>query len=149
MLKSLLNQEGFRLTQQREKILTILKSTPQGQHLSVDDIYHQLSAMGERIGLSTIYRALHILVNLGLVRELGLAEDRKHYELSSPLIHQHHHLVCIRCGTVQEFEDEQITQVGISESDLNGFAMLNCQFTVFAVCPTCQRSARSQPCDRE
>lgn len=137
-LKSLLNQEGFRFTNQRQKILEIFKNTSEGHHLSAEEIYQQLSEQGENIGISTIYRALHLMVKLGLVQELGLAEGRKYYELSSPFIDQHHHLVCVQCGDVQEFEEDFITKVGISESESRGYSLLNCQFTVFALCPSCQ-----------
>ena len=138
-LRSLLNQEGFRFTNQRQKILEIFKNTPEGCHLSAEEIYQKLSAQGANIGISTIYRALHLMVKVGLVRELGLAEGRKYYELSTPFIHQHHHLVCVQCGVVQEFEEDFITKVGMSEADSRGFSLLNCQFTVFALCPSCQR----------
>lgn len=138
-LKSLLNQEGFRFTNQRQKILEIFKGTPEGQHLSADEVYHRLSEQGENIGVSTIYRALHLMVKVGLLRELGLAEGRKYYELSTPFVDQHHHLVCVQCGIVQEFEEDFITKVGIGESESRGFSLLNCQFTVFALCPNCQR----------
>ena len=137
-LKSLLNQEGFRFTNQRQKILEIFKNTSEGHHLSAEEIYQQLSDQGENIGISTIYRALHLMVKLGLVQELGLAEGRKYYELSTPFTNQHHHLVCVQCGVVQEFEEDYITKVGIGEADLRGYSLLNCQFTVFALCPDCQ-----------
>ncbi|MBE7382011.1 MAG: transcriptional repressor [Leptolyngbya sp. SIO1E4] len=139
-LKVLLNQEGLRLTNQRQKILEIFKDTPEGHHISAEDIYQKLSDKGENIGFSTIYRALHVMVNLGLLRELELAENRKYYELSNPFIHQHHHLVCVQCGTVQEFEESSISEVGNTEADTRGFSLLNCQFTVYGLCPTCQRS---------
>lgn len=143
-LKTLLNQEGFRFTNQRQKILETFKDTPEGNHLSAEEIYQKLSEQGENIGVSTIYRALHLMVKLGLLRELGLAEGKKYYELSTPFIHQHHHLVCVQCGRIQEFEEGLITQVGINEADSRGFSLLNCQFTVFALCPSCQSLQHEQ-----
>lgn len=137
-LKLLLNQEGFRFTNQRQKILEIFKNTPEGYHLSAEEIYQKLSEDGENIGISTIYRALHLMVKLGLLRELGLAEGKKYYELSTPFVHQHHHLVCVQCGTVQEFEEDVITQASIQEAEGRGFSLLTCQFTVLGVCAACQ-----------
>ncbi|MEO1095300.1 MAG: transcriptional repressor [Cyanobacteria bacterium J06638_28] len=141
MLKSLLNQEGFRFTIQRQKILDTLKDVAEGDHLSAEAIYQKLSEQGENIGLSTIYRALHLMVDLGLLRELGLLEGRKYYELSKPLMNQHHHLVCTQCGVVQEFDEDSITQVGSKETENRGFSLLSCQFTVLAICPRCQRAS--------
>jgi len=139
-LREILNQEGFRLTEQRQKILAIFRKTPEGEHLSAEDIYQQLSDSGEKIGFSTIYRALHVMVNLGLIRELELAENRKFYELSGSSVEQHHHLVCVRCGEVSEFEAQAITSAGSTEAVTRGFALLNCQFTVHGLCPACQNS---------
>lgn len=137
-LKSLLNQEGFRLTHQRQKILEALKDVAAGDHLSAEKIYQKLSERGENIGVSTIYRALHLMVDLGFLRELGLAEDRKYYELSTPLINQHHHLVCTQCGTIQEFEENFILQAALEEAIRQGFSPVSCEFTVLAICPICQ-----------
>jgi Fur family ferric uptake transcriptional regulator len=137
MFKILLNQEGFRFTQQRQKILDVLKTVPEGEHLSAEQIYQQLSAQGEAIGISTIYRALHLLVSLGLVRELALSEDRKYYELNAPFMGEHHHLVCVQCGQIREFQDSLISDVGHSEAALRGFDLLTCQFTLYVLCPDC------------
>ena len=120
LLKTVLNKEGFRFTSQRQKI------------------HQQLLDQGEKISFSTIYRALHVMVQLGLLQELELAEGRKYYELNTPFMEQHHHLVCVHCGAVQEFEDAAMTQVGNSESAAHGFSLLNSQFTVYGICPNCQ-----------
>lgn len=139
-LKSLLNQEGFRLTYQRQKILEVLKAAPEGEHLSAEEIYQKLAEDGDSIGISTIYRALHLMVDIGLLRELDLAEGKKYYELSTPFANQHHHLVCVECGSVQEFEEDVITTAGMQEADSRGFSLLACQFTVLAICPKCQEA---------
>lgn len=140
VLRPLLNKEGFRFTNQRQKILAIFKEASEGHHLNAEEIHQKLTRKKENIGLSTIYRALHLMVKIGLIRELDLAEGKKYYELSSPFINQHHHLVCVECGNIQEFEEDLITQVGIDESEHQGFSLLNCQFTVLALCPKCQAS---------
>ncbi|WP_228038580.1 Fur family transcriptional regulator [Nodosilinea sp. LEGE 06152] len=138
LLKTVLNKEGFRFTSQRQKILDLFQSAALGHHLNAEEIHQQLLDQGEKISFSTIYRALHVMVQLGLLQELELAEGRKYYELNTPFMDQHHHLVCVHCGDVQEFEDAKMTQVGSSESAARGFSLLNCQFTVYGICPSCQ-----------
>jgi len=90
-----------------------------------------LVAIGIGLGEELIFRGW-------LLQELELAEGRKYYELNTPFMDQHHHLVCVHCGDVQEFEDATMTQVGSSESASRGFSLLNCQFTVYGICPSCQ-----------
>jgi len=141
VLRMLLNQEGFRVTQQRRKILEVLRDAPEGEHLSAEDVYQKLADGGEKIGFSTIYRALHLLVDLGILRELALSEERKYYELCDPLMGAHHHLICTQCGTVQEFEDSSILTFGSNEALNRGFSLLDCQFTVHGICPQCAPEA--------
>lgn len=138
LLKTVLNKEGFRFTSQRQKILDLFQSAALGHHLNAEEIHQQLLDQGEKISFSTIYRALHVMVRLGLLQELELAEGRKYYELNTPFMNQHHHLVCVHCGDVKEFEDAKMTQVGSHESASHGFSLLNCQFTVYGICPSCQ-----------
>jgi Fur family ferric uptake transcriptional regulator len=137
LLKLLLHQEGFRLTSQRQKILKLFQSSCQGDHLSAEEIYQKLKNGGETISFSTIYRALHVMVKLGLLQELELAEDRKYYEIKKTAIEQHYHLVCVQCGAVLEFEDPSIGQVTNAETNLRGFTCLGCQFTVYGLCGAC------------
>jgi Fur family ferric uptake transcriptional regulator len=138
LLKTTLNKEGFRFTSQRQKILDLFQAAALGHHLSAEEIHQALLSQGEKISFSTIYRALHVMVRLGLLQELELAEGRKFYELNTPFMDQHHHLVCVHCGEVEEFEDATMSQVGRSESAARGFSLLNCQFTVYGICPSCQ-----------
>jgi Fur family transcriptional regulator, ferric uptake regulator len=141
-LKETLNREGFRLTSQRQKILDLFKQDTRDHHLSAEEIHQLLAQQGESISMSTVYRALHMMVNLGLLQELELAEERKYYELRSPVVSQHHHLVCVHCGEVNEFEDTMIKQVSDLETQSRGFSLFNSQFTVYGICLGCQGSYR-------
>jgi Fur family transcriptional regulator, ferric uptake regulator len=134
-LKALLNQRGFRLTPQRQTILHIFQTLPQGNHLSAEDLYQILRQQGERISLSTVYRTLHVMAFMGILRELELAEGHKHYELNSGDSSQHHHLVCVQCNRTLEFESDLIDRIGIRQAQAEGYHLLDCQLTVYSVCP--------------
>jgi Fur family ferric uptake transcriptional regulator len=139
VLKSRLNQEGLRLTNQRQEVFDLFTTSfADDKHLSAEEIHQQLSQRGQTISFSTIYRALHVLVDIGILREVELAEGRKYYELNAPFASQHHHLVCIQCGEVHEFEDDRVINVSQRETLERGFSLLNCQFTVYGICVQCQ-----------
>jgi len=94
-----LKSTGTRLTSQRALILDIIR---QGHHhLDADEIYQQARKKQPRINLSTVYRTLRKLKELGLVVELHFDEAHHHYELKQHA--KHHHLVCLGCGKVVEF----------------------------------------------
>lgn len=139
-LKAELNERGWRLTPQRETILQVFKNLPEGKHLSAEDLYNLLQSEGESISLSTIYRTLKLMARLGILRELELAEGHKHYELNQPYPHHHHHLICVRCNKTIEFKSDSILKVGSKTAQKEGYYLLDCQLTIHAVCPTCQRS---------
>ncbi|ABB57017.1 transcriptional repressor [Synechococcus elongatus] len=138
-LKAELNERGWRLTPQREEILRVFQNLPAGEHLSAEDLYNHLLSRNSPISLSTIYRTLKLMARMGLLRELDLAEDHKHYELNQPLKH-HHHLICVSCSKTIEFKSDSVLKIGAKTSEKEGYHLLDCQLTIHGVCPTCQRS---------
>jgi Fur family ferric uptake transcriptional regulator len=134
-LKALLNRRGFRLTPQRQTILHIFQTLPQGDHLSAEDLHTILRSGGERISLSTVYRTLHLMAFMGILRELELAEGHKHYELNLPYREQHHHLVCVQCNQTLEFKCDLTDRIGSKQADGEGYCLLDCQLTIYAICP--------------
>ncbi|MBW4520733.1 MAG: transcriptional repressor [Scytolyngbya sp. HA4215-MV1] len=139
-LKAELNEKGWRLTPQRETILQVFQNLAEGKHLSAEDLYYMLQNEGEHISLSTIYRTLKLMARMGILRELELAEGHKHYELNQPYPYHHHHLICVRCNKMIEFKSEPILKIGSKTAQKEGYHLLDCQLTIHAVCPTCQRS---------
>ncbi|AFY83517.1 Fur family transcriptional regulator [Oscillatoria acuminata] len=139
-LKAELNERGWRLTPQRETILQVFQNLPKGEHLSAEDLYELLKEEGEGISLSTIYRTVKLMARMGILRELELAEGHKHYEINQPYPHHHHHLICVRCNKTIEFKSDSILKVGIKTTTKEGYHLLDCQLTIHAVCPTCQRA---------
>ena len=139
-LKAELNGHGWRLTPQRETILQIFQDLPQGEHLSAEDLHQRLEHDGGGISLSTIYRTLKLMARMGILRELELGEGHKHYEINQPYPHHHHHLICIRCNMTIEFKNDSILKIGTKTAQKEGYQLLDCQLTIHAICPRCQRA---------
>jgi Fur family ferric uptake transcriptional regulator len=139
-LKAELNERGWRLTPQRETILQVFQNLPEGEHLSAEDLCEHLSKEGHGISLSTIYRTVKLMARMGILRELELAEGHKHYEINQPSPYHHHHLICVRCNKTIEFKNDSILKIGTKTAIKEGFHLLDCQMTIHAICPACQRS---------
>ncbi|NJK34699.1 MAG: transcriptional repressor [Oscillatoriales cyanobacterium SM2_2_1] len=139
-LRAELNAKGCRMTPQRETILNVFKDLPEGEHLSAEDLHHRLRGVGEDISLSTIYRTVRLLARMGVLRELELTEDHKHYELNQPRPHHHHHLVCVKTNRVIEFKNDQILTISKKVADKYGFKVLDCELRIVGVSPEGQRS---------
>jgi Fur family ferric uptake transcriptional regulator len=102
---SQLKSIGLKATFPRMKILELFDKA-EGKHLTADDVYRLLLIDKMDIGLATVYRALTQFEQAGL-------RERHHFESGKAVferkaIQHHDHLVCIRCGQVEEFHDEEI-----------------------------------------
>ena len=103
-----LRKAGLKVTLPRLKILEILEESDQ-RHLSAEDIYRQLLAMGEDIGLATVYRVLTQFESAGLVTRHNFEGGHSVFEMDDGK--HHDHMVCIETGDVVEFVDDEIERL--------------------------------------
>jgi Fur family transcriptional regulator, ferric uptake regulator len=139
-LRAELHGKGWRLTPQREIILQVFQELESGKHLSAEDLQGVLASAGHNISLSTIYRTVKMMARMGILRELELAEGHKHYEINQPSPHHHHHLICVSCNNTIEFRNDSILKIGDKTAKKEGYHLLDCQMSIHAICPACQRS---------
>lgn len=133
-LSELLRSKGFRLTPQREKILDIFYELPAGEHLSAEELQRNLNQESSDISLATSYRTLKLLASLGVLRELDFAEDHKHYELARNPKAPHHHIICLDCGTTEEFESDEVIRFAEKLAKERGIEIVDVQLKLFAIC---------------
>ncbi len=102
-----MKKAGLRLTAPRLSIIDVLIHSD--NHPSAEEIYLALRRQYKKhtIGLTTIYRTLDILVQLGIVYKFDFGDGRTRYELSEGPngFHHHHHLVCNGCGHIVDYTD--------------------------------------------
>ena len=96
-----LRKRGYRLTPQRHMILSVIQEAE--EHLSIDQITERVQQHNPNVSLSTVYRTLELLRELGLVRENHLPGEQPHYEAAEGTAH--HHLVCRGCRAVIHLDD--------------------------------------------
>ena len=132
-----LHQEGRRLTPQRRRILSLFERLGSGCHLSAEDVHKQLLQAKLRVSLATVYRTLHLLVEMGFLHELELNESGHRFELIRENHPDHHHLVCQRCGRTEEFESDSVLQACQMAAEKSGFRLLGVALNVRGLCPAC------------
>ena len=128
---------GRRVTPQRKLVLRILAEA--GGHLDAREVYDQARLHDRRVSLATVYRALHTLRDLGLVRELHLDEEHHHYEMDGQ--DGHSHLVCLRCGRVVEVDSRAFTEAARATGEMHGFAVTRAQVELTGTCADCLEKA--------
>lgn len=139
MESSDLRNAGLKVTLPRLKILEMLENSDT-RHLSAEDIYRQLMDGGEDIGLATVYRVLTQFEAAGLVTRHHFEGGHAVFELQRG--HHHDHLVCLKCGRVEEFEDESIEQRQAEIAGKFGFQLVDHSLILYGECGDC-RSKRS------
>jgi Fur family ferric uptake transcriptional regulator len=136
-LRTSLHERGQRLTPQRERVLALFEQIGAGRHLSAEDVHQRLRGGDGRVSLATVYRTLRLLSSMGLLRELELAEGGRRFELARHDQRLHHHLVCVRCGRIEEFESPAVLEAAEAAADRHGFRLLEGVLNVRALCPAC------------
>ena len=136
-LRSSLHDRGQRLTPKRQRVLTLFERIGEGSHLSAEEVHQRLLGDQERVSLATVYRTLRLLSSMGLLQELELPEGGRRFELASDSHRDHHHLVCVRCGRTEEFENTGVLIAGEQAAAIFGFRLLECVLNVRALCPAC------------
>ena len=133
-----LHKDGKRLTPQRLKVLNLFENIGSGKHLSAEEVHSKLTSSGEKVSLATIYRTLRLLVKMTFLNELDLSEGGNRFELLSHDHPDHHHLICIRCGRTEEFENSEVINAGKAAAENFGFKLLESSLNVRALCPMCR-----------
>lgn len=138
-----LKNAGLKATAPRLRILDLLRASEQ-RHLSADEIYRRLAMDNAvEIGIATIYRALAQLERAGLVRRTVFEASRAVFELDEG--HHHDHLVCVRCGRVEEFYDAGIEQLQHQLASERGYDLQDHRHALFGLCPSCKPQATLHP----
>ena len=131
-----LKQAGLKITLPRLKILGMLEQHPD-KHYSAEDIYKLLLQQNEEIGVATVYRVLTQCEQAGLVRRLQFEGGRAVFEVT-PNDH-HDHIVCVRCGKVEEFHDEIIEKQQQLVAQKAGFEVEDHSMTLYGLCGICAK----------
>ena len=136
-IKASLKQRGVRLTRQRQLLLDLIDKS--GQHLYAERLFQMAKEKDAKLNRVTVYRTLKMLKNGGLVDELDLMHyggDQHYYE--TRLKQEHAHVICLRCGRVEEFFGEPLNKLRRQIESHFGFQILLARTEVGGYCSHCQ-----------
>ncbi len=140
-LREKLSERGYKMTPQRKEILKIFVEQRNSHHMSAEDVYSILRENDSEIGLATVYRALDLLSELGILVRLDFGDGCARYELNTadPKVHHHHHLICLNCKKVIEFEEDLLDELEARVAAKSGFEILNHEVKFFGYCSDCRK----------
>ncbi len=132
-----LKRKGIRLTRQRQLLLNLLEKS--GTHLDADNLYRLANELDPKLNRVTVYRTLKLLKEGGLIDELDLMHfegDQHYYETRSK--QEHAHIICLRCGKVEEFFGDPLQRLRRQVEAHFGFQILIARTEIGGYCAHCQ-----------
>jgi Fur family ferric uptake transcriptional regulator len=130
-----LRRQSRKVTGPRQAILDILRR--HHHPLSIREIFSELEK-GD-CDLATIYRSMHLLEEMGIVKRFHFGESAARFELLGEGDDgHHHHLVCVECSKVIEIQDCFPAELETRIAQRNGFKSVTHKLEFFGLCPGCQ-----------
>ena len=124
---------GVRSTRQRSAIVDLLDNTEEFR--SAQDLHDELRKRGEGIGLTTVYRTLQSLAEVGSVDVLRTDSGESLFRRCSS--GHHHHLVCRHCGFTVEVDGPEVERWSHEVAESNGFVDVSHTVEIFGNCREC------------
>lgn len=136
-----LRNNSYKLTPQRQTILrTFLDNAD--RHLSAEDVYSLVKHDYPDMGLATVYRTLDLLAELGILQKNDFGDGRSRYEFTRKDVHNHHHLICMNCGAVSEFDDDLLESLEAVIFKRIHFKVVDHDLKFYGYCQKCQSTLK-------
>jgi len=136
-LEVICQERGIPNTLQRRMILSIVLDRQ--DHPSADQVFEAVRDNGSGISRATVHRTLDFLVNLGLITKACHPGRSARYDATTE---SHHHLVCMHCDRMIDFEDEQLGKLTIPDTSAAGFEVTDYRVQLRGICRECHETAK-------
>lgn len=134
-----LKEKGYRITAQRQAVLNIIEKN-KGNHLNTQEIHEIVKKSCPEIGIATVYRTLLLLEKMHMVDKINFDDGFARYELSiDNKEHGHHHLICLSCGTVDEFKDDLLDNLEERIEKMKDFMVIDHSVKFYGYCKKCRK----------
>jgi Fur family transcriptional regulator, ferric uptake regulator len=142
--RTYIQDKRLNVTAQREAIVEQFLRTR--DHVSIDELLSKVRKRQPKVGYATVYRTLKLLVDSGLAVERQFGDGQARFEVVGD---HHDHLICIKCGLILEFEDDEIERLQDKIAErLGSFTVLRHRHELYGMCPKAAGNA-SGTCPNE
>lgn len=141
LLRARLREHGLKLTHQRELIAELFLSQ---DHITVEELYHEVAKHDPSIGIITVYRTLKLLCQWDLAQERHFGKGKTIYDNVAWKSH-HDHLICTKCGRIIEFSNFQIEKFQEQVAGEHEFRITFHKLELYGICKTCETHGGKPP----
>lgn len=127
-------ERGLPVTPQRRAVLDAVLQVD--SHPTADQVHAEVSRTMPEINRTTVYRSLETLVNLRVITRLCHPGPVARFDRRTGI---HHHLICLKCDSVQDFEDERLDQLDLPDTSAQGFELQDFRVQLRGICQKCRR----------
>ena len=136
VLNKYMSKHGLKSTRQRALIIESFFQI--GGHLSVEELWSRVRSQDSKVSVATVYRTMKLLSESGLVHARNFGDGQTRYEVAVGR-HHHDHLICTRCKTIVEFENDRIEAMQDAVARKHGFKVTSHKMELYGLCRNCQR----------
>jgi Fur family ferric uptake transcriptional regulator len=136
ILERYMSERGLKSTRQRSLIIDLFFGM--NGHLSVEEVWSRVRQDDPRVSVATVYRTMKLLSESGLAHARNFGDGQTRYEPAVGREH-HDHLICTKCGTIIEFENDQIERMQDAVARRHGFKVTSHKMELYGLCKTCQK----------
>ncbi len=135
--KKFLKRKNMKVTQSRLDLIDLIADY--GKHFEVEELVSWIATKTNRsVSRSTIYRTIKLLQEFGVIKEVIKLSNRTIYEFVVGKSH-HDHLVCVECGKIIEFVNEDIEKLQDEVCERYDFQPMHHRLEIFGVCSECRK----------
>jgi len=138
-LDGYIREKALKTTRQRTDIADVFFRT--SSHLSIEEVLELARKKNRKVGYATVYRTLKLLADAGLANERYFGDKVARYEVNETNEH-HDHMVCLSCGKIIEFENDEIEKLQVSAAKAHGFRLVKHRLELYGVCKDCQQAGK-------
>jgi Fur family transcriptional regulator, ferric uptake regulator len=130
-----LQSKGYRVTPQRIMVVDALHSAD--KHISAEEIFELVRAKYPYANISTVYRTLELLKELGLAAEISIGDGITRYHAKENS--RHHHLICEKCGSIADLPEQELAPLKDILEENHRFKADLSHLAIFGLCSKCRK----------
>ena len=134
ILNRYLSEKGMKQTRQRQAIVSTFFKT--NKHIKIEELLEEVRKVEPSIGYVTVYRTLLLLKECGLAHQRHFGDGQSLFEKATS---HHDHMICIKCGSISEFEDDRIEDLQEQIAKEKNFKIVSHRHEIYGCCSRCQQ----------